>query len=401
MNFFSNSFQHERSNFYDKLTLTLILVLIGLANFLLFSPGKEVIGIILLVISLALFGYNRFKSTKSIYLSKENYLLIVIAAPLIIHIIYGAINMLNGAIEFGTQGLFENNHLRSFIKIGVKQYSLICGISLALFFNLYLYSKKEHLLYKITIFSIITVIGIINSLNGLAITLIVTLFYIIIFNILKKENLKKGFKKLLILSFISFTLAFIYSGGAKRLININENIKIINNNFNTDTWKYEDGFTKKFKENTDNYTYLKIADESYYLRASWYRFGLSFIINNPLGIGYSSHPLKSALYYENPQVNEQLLVNDFHSRVLDIGICYGVPGLFIVAIFFIYLYKNLYKYMFTKSLSSTCLFYAVQISFWWELFFESVGLGMFTAMIIISCLIFSSCILNNLLMRKL
>ncbi|MDB5764018.1 MAG: hypothetical protein JWQ21_3013 [Herminiimonas sp.] len=69
------------------------------------------------------------------------------------------------------------------------------------------------------------------------------------------------------------------------------------------------------------------VDSSAYLRTSWLLFGLRGVLNHPFGLGANRKPLSALFLAENPSAGlDDIALKDSHSGLLDLAICFGLPG---------------------------------------------------------------------------
>jgi O-antigen ligase len=77
-----------------------------------------------------------------------------------------------------------------------------------------------------------------------------------------------------------------------------------------------------------------LADASIYLRLSWVIYGLEKLVEHPLGIGPVSNPLRTLLQRDFPLIAANTTYDEFHSEVLNVLVCFGIPGVALLLVLY-------------------------------------------------------------------
>lgn len=93
----------------------------------------------------------------------------------------------------------------------------------------------------------------------------------------------------------------------------------------------------------DKDKFRHVVDSSAYLRMSWMRYGLEKFTTSPMGIGVNQYPLEELLLQDFPELGkkgELYKKSEFHSALVDMAVCMGVPGLLLTGWFFFQILAN-------------------------------------------------------------
>jgi hypothetical protein len=144
-----------------------------------------------------------------------------------------------------------------------------------------------------------------------------------------KLNLSSFFMKIIfciapIIFFVSAIVLHDSKGGSGKLINLKADIQFILSEDTTGAWKWDksyDGVYPPINPITGNN-----VNGSTYERLTWFQEGVKFLIDNPLGLGYTGQAFSGYMSERYPGSR----ATKTHSGWLDFGLGVGFPGLFAI-----------------------------------------------------------------------